>query len=229
MTEVVGDFNPMMLVHGEQYLEWYKVLPTSGTLKTRLSVVDVVDKGKAVIMIIGATTTDSSGNKICYQEYSNFIRGVGGIGTKGNPDRGDASRVYDMPNRKPDVVVKEKTSPDQAALYRLSGDRNPLHIDPSMAEMGGFKQPILHGLCTFGIAGKHLYQTLCQKEASLFKSIKVRFAKFVFPGETLQTEMWKSDDGKSILFQVRVLERDTLALSGGCLKLNRPLGGKAKL
>lgn len=210
-----------MLLHGEQYMELKKPFPATGaTLTNEISVLDVADKGKGCVLILAVKTKDALGDLVCYNEYSNFIRGVSGVGTKGAVDRGAATASNEPPKRKPDVIVTEKTSADQAALYRLSGDRNPLHIDPEMSKMGGFDVPILHGLCSFGIAGKHVFQNFCKGDASAFKSIKVRFAKFVFPGETLQTEMWKSDDGKKIIFQVRVLERDVLAITNAAVELN---------
>lgn len=225
MQEVVGTFNPMMLLHGEQYLEIKKPIPASGTLINEAKVVDVLDKGKGVILVIGVTSKDKSGDVVCYNEYSNFIRGVGGVGSKKGSDRGAATAANPPPQRDPDFVVKEATTKEQAALYRLSGDLNPLHINPDMAKMGGFDVPILHGLCSFGIATKHIFQKFANNDPSKIKSVKVRFAKHVFPGETLQTEMWKSDDGKKVIFQVRVVERNVLAITNAAVELNQ--GGSA--
>lgn len=218
MNEVVGDFNPMMLLHGEQYLEFKKPLPNEGTLTNEMKVVDVVDKGKGVVLVLGVTSKDASGDVVCYNEFSNFIRGVKGVGNKKGKDRGAATANVSPPSRAPDVVVEEKTDESQAALYRLSGDYNPLHIDPEMSAMGGFDVPILHGLCTFGIAGKHVFKHFCGNDSKKFKSIKARFAKHVFPGETLRTEMWK--EGSTVIFQVRVLERDVLAITNAAVQLN---------
>lgn len=209
-----------MLLHGEQYLEWKRPIPVSGTLINEFKVVDILNKGKGVLFIIGVTVKDENGNVICYNEYSNFIRGVKGVGNKSRADVGAATANNDPPNRPPDVIIKEKTSETQAALYRLSGDRNPLHIDPEMSKMGGFDVPILHGLCSFGIAGKHVFQTFANNDPKLLKNMKVRFSKHVFPGETLQTEMWREDGGKRIVFQVRVLERDVLAITNAAVELN---------
>ena len=155
-------------------------------------------------------------------ESSAFIRGSGGFGGPSKPSqRGRATAAYAPPKRQPDAVTEEKTSDDQAALYRLSGDRNPLHIDPEFSKVGGFEVPILHGLCFFGIAGKHIYQ-----KYGAFKNIKVRFAGTVLPGQTIVTEMWK--DGNFVIFQAKVKETGKLAIAGAGAEL--VAGGKpAKL
>ncbi|KND01054.1 uncharacterized protein SPPG_04146 [Spizellomyces punctatus DAOM BR117] len=215
--DFIPNFNPMLLLHGEQFLELHSPIPTSGTLTTTGKIVDILDKGKGCVVIMGTTTKDEQGNVICYNEFSNFIRGVKGVGSKTPKDRGAATASNEPPNRAPDAVVKEKTTENQAALYRLSGDTNPLHIDPQMSSIGGFEVPILHGLCSFGIAGKHVLKTFANSDATKFKNIKVRFSKHVFPGETLQTEMWK--EGNKIIFQVRVVERDVLAISNAAVEL----------
>ncbi|KAJ3093174.1 hypothetical protein HK102_003582 [Quaeritorhiza haematococci] len=224
-NDFLPEFNPMMLLHGEQYLEIKKPLPTSGKLISKGRVVDILDKGKAAAVILGVTTKDEAGNVVCENESTLFIRGLGGFGGKKNVDRGAASAPNNPPNRPPDAVIREKTSEDQAALYRLSGDLNPLHIDPDMSKMGGFDVPILHGLCTFGIAGKHILRKYADSDTAKFKSIKVRFAKHVFPGETLETQMWK--EGNKVIFQVRVVERDAIAISNAAVELEGPATASA--
>ncbi|KAI8388034.1 uncharacterized protein BYT42DRAFT_543407 [Radiomyces spectabilis] len=216
--DVLPSFNPMMLLHGEQFLSLKKPIPSSGTLKSVPRVVEILDKGKGAAVVIGVTTTDESGEVVFENEYTLFIRGSGGFGgPKKGADRGAATAANTPPNRKPDAVVKEKTLEDQAALYRLSGDYNPLHIDPEMSAMGGFDVPILHGLCSFGISGKHVLQTFGNNNAESFKNIKARFAKHVFPGETLETQMWK--EGNKVIFQTRVVERDVIAISNAAVEL----------
>ncbi|KAG0379486.1 hypothetical protein BGX24_000226 [Mortierella sp. AD032] len=185
--DILPSFNPMMLLHGEQYLEIIRPFPTCGKLISTPYVVDILDKGKGCVATIGVKTADEEGNEIC------------------------------IPARKPDHVVQEKTSEDQAALYRLSGDWNPLHIDPEMAAVGGFDVPILHGLCSFGIAGKHIFNTYCSNDATQFKNIKVRFAKTVNPGETLETSMWR--EGNKVIFQVRAVERNVIIISNAAVEL----------
>ncbi|KAF9281541.1 hypothetical protein BGZ88_011553 [Linnemannia elongata] len=216
--DILPSFNPMMLLRGEQYLEIIRPFPTSGKLTSTPYVVDILDKGKGCVVTIGVKTADEEGNDICVNEFTMFIRGSGGFGgKKDGTDRGAATAANQLPARKPDFVVQEKTSEDQAALYRLSGDWNPLHIDPEMAAVGGFDVPILHGLCSFGIAGKHIFNTYCNNDATQFKNIKVRFAKTVNPGETLETSMWR--EGNKVLFQVRAVERDAIVISNAAVEL----------
>ena len=222
MDDIMPNFSPMMLLHGEQYLEIRKFpIPTSAKLISHPKLVEVVDKGSAAIMFTGTVTKDAStGEEIFYNESAVFVRGSGGFGgpSKGT-NRGPATAVHKAPQRKPDTIVEEKTSDDQAALYRLSGDRNPLHIDPEFSKVGGFKDPILHGLCFFGISGKHVYQTF-----GPFKNIKVRFAGTVIPGQTLQTEMWK--EGNMVVFQTKVKETGKLCIAGAGAELMGGRGSK---
>lgn len=213
--DLVPNFNPMMLLHGEQYLEVKKYpVPTAGKLISKGKLIEVVDKGNAAIVRQGITTTNAeTGEEVFYNEMTVFLRGCGGFGGQKKPaDRGAATAANKPPARAPDVVVEEKTTEEQAAIYRLSGDYNPLHIDPGFAKMGGFKVPILHGLCFFGIAGKAVYEKFGK-----FKNVKVRFAGTVNPGQTLVTEMWK--EGNKVIFQTKVKETGKLAIGGAAAEL----------
>lgn len=212
---VVPNFNPMMLLHGEQYMEIRKFpIPTSATLVSRGKLLEVVDKGSAAILKNAVTTTIAeTGEDVFYNEMTVFLRGCGDFGgPKAGKNRGPATAANPPPKRMPDVIVEEKTTEDQAAIYRLSGDYNPLHIDPAFAKLGGFKAPILHGLCTFGFAGKAVFERF-----GAFKNIKVRFAGPVIPGQTLVTEMWR--DGNKVTFQSKVKETGKLAIAGAAAEL----------
>ena len=221
LKDILPNFDMRMLLHGEQYLEIKQFpIPTSGTLKTTTTLLEVVDKGPAALVRRGATTTDASGTPVFYNESVSFIRGSGGFGgQRKGADRGAATAENKPPSRKPDRVVEEKTSEDVAALYRLMGDRNPLHIDPEFSKVGGFEVPILHGLATFGISGKHVFQAY-----GPFRNVKVRFAGTVLPGQTVVTEMWR--EGGKVVYQVKVNETGKLCISGAGAEL---LGGQARL
>ncbi|KOS13932.1 multifunctional beta-oxidation protein [Malassezia pachydermatis] len=212
--DFLPNFSPMMLLHGEQYLAIKGEIPTEGTLVSKPRIIEVLDKGKAAAVTVQITTTNKSTGEVVFENQGTFfIRGSGGFnGKKTGRDRGNASAPNAVPKRAADKVVREKTAESQAALYRLSGDYNPLHIDPNFASVGGFDKPILHGLCSFGISGKHVFQTY-----GPVKDIKVRFTGHVFPGETLETSMWK--EGDKVLFQTRVVERDTIALGAAAATL----------
>jgi multifunctional beta-oxidation protein len=223
MDEILPNFDPRMLLHGEQFMEILQFpIPTEGKLVSKTRLIEVVDKGNAAIVRRGTTTSDAvTGKPVFYNEGAAFIRGSGGFGGARTPsDRGAATALNKPPSRSPDRVVEETTNEESAALYRLLGDYNPLHIDPKFSAVGGFKVPILHGLATFGFSGKHLLQTY-----GPFKNIKVRFSGTVLPGETLVTEMWK--EGNKVIYQVRVKESGKLCISNAAVELME--GGKAKL
>ena len=222
-ADIVPNFSPMMLLHGEQYLEIRKwPIPTAAKLVSYPKLVEVIDKGKSAIVVTGNTTKDATtGEDVFYNEGSIFIRGSGGFG--GSPkgtNRGAATAANAPPARKPDSIFEETTTAEQAALYRLSGDRNPLHIDPEFSKVGGFKTPILHGLCFFGISAKHLFV-----KYGPYKHIKVRFAGVVLPGQTLRTEMWK--EGNKVVFQTIVKDTGKLCIAGAAAELVG--GSKQKL
>ncbi|CAI4210603.1 unnamed protein product [Parascedosporium putredinis] len=184
---VIPPFNAESPYNLDDLVKKYPI-PTSGTLVSYPKLLEVVDKGAAAVVRSAVTTINkATGEEVFYNEMTVFLRGCGGFGgPKKAADRGASTAANAPPNRAPDAVVEEKTTEEQAAVYRLSGDYNPLHVDPGFAKMGGFKVPILHGLCFFGIAGKAVYERFGQ-----FKNIKVRFAGTVLPGQTLVTEMWK--------------------------------------
>jgi 3-hydroxyacyl-CoA dehydrogenase/3a,7a,12a-trihydroxy-5b-cholest-24-enoyl-CoA hydratase len=209
------DYNPMMLVHGEQYLELKKPIPSKCTVACWPKISAIYDKGSGMVVVTDTPCHDENGEEIVFSQSSVFIRGIGGFGG----ERGPSADVHVSPERTPDAVQREKTSEKQALLYRLSGDINPLHADPMMAAMGGFDKPILHGLCTFGFAARAVLKHFCGNDPRRFKSIKVRFAKHVFPGDTLITEMWHESDNH-VIFRTKVEERDAVVLSNAAVELN---------
>jgi (3R)-3-hydroxyacyl-CoA dehydrogenase / 3a,7a,12a-trihydroxy-5b-cholest-24-enoyl-CoA hydratase / enoyl-CoA hydratase 2 len=201
------EFDPIMVVHGEQYLEIKKPLPTSSTITTIPKIINIFDKGSGLLMVTEKTGIDENGDVLVVNKSSMFIRGLGGFGG----ERGTSEKV-EIPNREPDVVHEEKTLDIQALIYRLSGDVNPLHADPQMAAVGNFETPILHGLSFFGFATRAIIKHFCGNDSDKLTSIGVRFSKHVFPADTLITEMWQVSDTK-IVFQMKSKERDVIVLS----------------
>ncbi|KAJ1996437.1 hypothetical protein H4R26_006206 [Coemansia thaxteri] len=194
-------------------------------------VVDIQDKGKGLTATGRITMTDKNNNLVAVAESTTFIRGIGGFSKKpgfkavDGPKRPAAATAANaIPKRAADAVVSQKTTEEQAAIYRLSGDFNPLHIDPEMSKMGGFKTPILHGLCSFGHAVRHVVQAAANNDAAKLKNVKARFSAPVLPGETLETSMWLDNaNPHRVLFQVRVVERDTIAITNAAVEFSVPV------
>jgi acyl dehydratase len=189
----IGTFNPALLVHGSQAVTLHRPIPVEGTATITGEITAIYDKGKAAVV---ETTAEAEldGEPLFTTVSAAFIRGEGGWGG----DRGPSGPRNVPPDRDPDDAVTYQTSRDQAFVYRLSGDRNPLHTDPSFAAMGGFDTPILHGLCTYGFTGRALLHTLCGSDSSRFHHIEGRFASPVFPGEALTIRMWSTGDGEAV-------------------------------
>jgi acyl dehydratase len=187
----LGDFDRAMLVHAEQYVELHRPLPAAGTVRTSATVTGIYDKGSGALVESQSTAVDpASGEPVITIRSGVFIRGEGGFGG----ERG-TSPAWQLPDRAPDHEVTEQTRPEQALLYRLSGDRNPLHADPKFAARGGFSRPILHGLCTYGFTGRVLLHELCGSDPARFISMGGRFSAPVLPGESLVVSIWRDDDG----------------------------------
>jgi acyl dehydratase len=201
------------IVHASQRIDVPRPLPTSGraTLSTRVT--GVYDKGSAAIVVSESTATSSEGTLLWKGTSSIFAKGAGGFGG----DRGPSSPAS-APDRAADHVIVTPTMPSQALLYRLLGDRNPLHSDPDFAAGAGFPAPILHGLCTYGMVCKAVVDTVLDGDVSRVAGYGVRFAGVVYPGETLRTSVWR-EDGK-LLISTTVDERDgASALAGAELEL----------
>jgi acyl dehydratase len=187
----LGTFNPAMLVHGEQSVSLERELPVAGEVEAVTEVVGVYDKGSgALVTTRTAANLVSDGQPLFTTTMGAFIRGEGGWGG----DRGPSSR-FEAPERAPDHEITYPTRTDQALLYRLSGDRNPLHSDPKFAALAGFPRPILHGLCTYGFTGRALLHALCGGDPARFRSMSGRFSSPVFPGEALTVRIWDAGDG----------------------------------
>lgn len=225
LAEIPGlSVNFAKVLHGEQYLELYKPLPRSGKLKCEAVVADVLDKGSGIVILMDVYSY-SGKELICYNQFSVFLVGSGGFGGKRTSEKLKVALA--IPSRPPDAVLTDTTSLNQAALYRLSGDWNPLHIDPNFASLAGFEKPILHGLCTFGFSARHVLRQFADNDVSRFKAIKTRFAKPVYPGQTLQTEMWK--EGNRIHFQTKVQETGDIVISNAYVDLVPISGISAKM
>ena len=208
----IGSFNPAMLVHGEQRVLCHSELPVAGELESTSEITAIWDKGKgAVIEVTAHAVSVADGAPLFDLVMSAFIRGEGGFGG----DRGPSGPRNEPPDRAPDHSVTMTTRPEQALLYRLSGDRNPLHSDPSFATLAGFDRPILHGLCTYGFAGRALLAGLCDGDPARFGSVEGRFSSPVFPGEELTTHIWRTGDGSAV-FRVLASGDRVVIDSGGC-------------
>ncbi len=207
-------------------LDWVQVLqlgqeiithqpfPSEGTVEAKTRITQVVDKGKrigAFIVSDRVVRNVATGEDICTLVTTILARGNGGFGG----ERRSTPKTDIIPNRDPDIVCDLPTLPQQALLYRLSGDTNPLHASPEVARNAGFKAPILHGLCTMGVATHALLRCCCAYDTSRFKRMRLRFSAPVYPGETIRTEIWS--DGNEMAFRCKSLEQDKIVINNGYL------------
>ncbi|XP_027354504.1 enoyl-CoA hydratase 2, peroxisomal isoform X2 [Abrus precatorius] len=211
-------FDPRLLLHGQQYIELYKPFPSSCHILNKASLAGLHDKGKAAILEIETKSYEKeSGALLCMNRSTIYLRGAGGFSKSSNPfsysnyplNQTPAAKI---PESKPFSVFEDHTQPSQALIYRLSGDYNPLHSDPIVAKVAGFSQPILHGLCTLGFAVRAIIKSICRGDSDLIKSIAGRFLLHVYPGETLVTEMWL--ENRRVVYRTKVKERQRTVLSG---------------
>ncbi|MBI5969464.1 MAG: MaoC family dehydratase N-terminal domain-containing protein [Deltaproteobacteria bacterium] len=180
--------NFAMVVHGEQTLEMHNPLPRSATISTTAVIEGIYDKGSGALIVMRFDSKDKNGKPLCSNWSSAFVRGAGGFGGAVQPKK----EIPAIPQRNPDFVFEAQTVVNQAALYRVSGDRNPLHIDPAVAKAVGFKEPILHGLCTYGVICRRFVREVFQGDCGKLKSYSARFSSPVIPGESLQTKVWQA-------------------------------------
>jgi len=180
--------NFAMVVHGEQSLQIHNPLPKGGFVQTTTTLEGVFDKGSGALIVMRFDTKEKSGTPVCSNWVSAFVRGSGGFGGPAQPKKD----VPPIPQKNPDFMLDAQTEVNQAALYRMSGDRNPLHIDPAIAKMVGFKEPILHGLCTYGVVCRRFVQEVFKGDPGKVKSYSARFSNPVIPGEKLQVKVWQA-------------------------------------
>ena len=206
-----ANINFILVVHGEQKLSFSNPLPVSGDFISNAKVIGCYDKGAGKGAVIDVETTinlKKDNTEICKLVSTTFARGDGGFGGPESPK----SEIF-RPEGDPDFVHEIKTKPDQALIFRLSGDYNPLHSDPNFAKTAGFEKPILHGMCTYGIACRSLVESVCEGDAKRLKKFDCRFSSPVYPGETIVTEMWKN--GSKVYYQSKVKERDKIVIKNG--------------
>lgn len=200
------------IVNGEQGITLHRPLTGQGTVIGRMKILEVVDKGagKGALVFSERRITDkATGEPIATVTQTTFCRGDGGFG---GPPR-ETPPPHPLPERAPDAVCDLGTRPEAALIYRLSGDRNPLHAEPAVARQAGYPRPIMHGLGNFGIAGHAVLKTFCSYDPHKLVALACRFSAPVYPGETLRTEMWR--DGNVVSFRSRVVERDVVAVNNG--------------
>lgn len=186
--------NMMLVLHGSQGITLHREIPPDGKVTLQGELTELWDKGSAAVIGIETTATDGDG-PLFTAKASIFARGSGGFGGERGPS---TKGVNAPPEREPDHVISDETRLEQAAIYRLSGDRNPLHIDPEFAKVGGFDTPILHGLCTYGFVGRAVLKALCGNDPARFTSFEARFTDVVYPGDTIVTKLWVGE-GEAIV------------------------------
>jgi acyl dehydratase len=219
----IGDFDPAMLVHGEQAIRLHGEIPTAGTVSIVTKVAGMYDKGSAGLVVLESESRHADSGELAFTNRSTlFIRGAGGFGGPRNPegDEESALAAEPLPTREPDEVVSYATRADQALLYRLSGDRNPLHSDPTFAKRAGFDRPILHGLCTYGFTGRALLHTVCGSDPARFGAMRARFSKPTMPGDTLTISVWDIGDDAKGAYRFRTeTQRGETVIDAGLFQL----------
>jgi acyl dehydratase len=206
------EFNFAMLLHGEQDLEIHRAIPVEGTVTSQGKVAGLYDKGKAALVILEMTSRNESGETLFVNRFSLFLRGEGGFGGESGPKAGNQA-----PDRQPDLVVESPTLPQQALIYRLSGDKNPLHADPEFSKLGGFDTPILHGLCSYGIVCRAVVDGALDGDTSRVARYQARFAGVVFPGETIVTSIWR-ENGR-LLVSAATKERESPVITNSAVEI----------
>ena len=206
------------ILHGEQSVQLHRELPVVGEIIGETRIAALFDKGadKGAIALVTREIRDAAGTHLATLSATTFLRGDGGFG--GTPDGAPVPHAVPT-DRAPDHEVTLTTAANQALVYRLSGDHNPLHIDPAVAQAAGFARPILHGLCSYGVAGRALLAALCDQDPARLTRIDARFSAPVYPGETLRTRIWREGAGRAG-FVCHVVERDLMVLNHGYVEFS---------
>ena len=220
----IGEFDMAMLVHGEQSIRLHGELPAHGTVSVTSKVAGMYDKGegKAGVVVLEGESRYASGDPAFTTRTTMFIRGAGGFGGPRNPEGDEETELASepLPTREADEVVSYSTRTDQALLYRLSGDRNPLHSDPTFAKRAGFDRPILHGLCTYGFTGRGLLHTVCGSDPARFGAMRARFSKPTMPGDTVTISVWDIGDRAKGVYRFRTeTQRGETVIDAGLFQL----------
>lgn len=208
------EFDPRLLLHGEQDIQVHRPLPQHARVRSVSRIAEIWDKGAAAVAVVETETSSEEGEQLCTNRFTLFLRGEGGFGGEAGPDAQSRTRT---PARPPDFVVDTPTLPQQALLYRLCGDKNPLHADPVLAKAAGFPAPILHGLCLYGLACKAVVDTVLAGDVSRMVRFSGRFSGVVYPGETVLTSMWS--EGHEVLLECHITGREGPVLSQGLVTL----------
>jgi acyl dehydratase len=206
------DFHLSRLLHGEQELQLHRPMPTKATVTNTGRIAEVWDKGKGALVVV-ETQTHADGEHIATNRFGAFIRGEGGFGGESGPRSGAPA-----PDREPDHRISEPTEQRQALLYRLSGDKNPMHVDPAFSAKGGFDVPILHGLCTYGAVFRAVVDGVLDGDATRAGSYFARFASHVLPGDTLEISVW--DEGDHLVLSATTAERGAVVLNNCTIALD---------
>lgn len=220
LVQLVGapgiQINPMLVLHGEQDIELHRPIPARATITSEARIAAIHDKGKGALIVIEVESRDAASHEALFtNRFAAFARGEGGFGGDPGPKPGN-----EPPARAPDAVVETPTTPHQALLYRLSGDKNPLHADPEMAKLGGFDRPILHGLCSYGIVCKAAVDACLDGDVAAVARYQARFSGVVFPGETIVTSVWR--EGSQLVIAAATKERGTPVIGNAAITLRAP-------
>lgn len=208
---LAGEFNPLLLLHGEQDIEIHRKIPVEAKVRHSGKVAAIHDKGKAAVVVLEMQSHVDGSNELLFtNRFTLFLRGAGGFGG----DRGADAKI-EPPDRAPDHEVESPTLPQQALLYRLSGDKNPIHADPDAAKLAGQDRPFLHGLCSFGIVCKATIDAALGGDTDRVARYQARFAGITFPGETIVTSVWR--EGNRLVLTAKTKERGSPVISNAAV------------